>query len=331
MNDWKIFTGQGPREDDPNPISRLPAPPPWRDFTDPNRNARRGQVFKPNKETIELVNAAMYLRRPLLVTGKPGTGKSSLARAVAEELHLKLYEWPINTRTILQDGLYRYDALARLRDAQFKPDMKNELHDIGQYITLGPLGLALLPSDRPSILLIDEIDKGDIDLPNDLLHVFEEGEFYIPEITRILSNENKITPQLATVHHPDGSTIIIPDGKIRCTQFPIVIMTSNGERDFSPAFLRRCLRLDINPPREVHELEEIVRAHLGDEAFQRADTLITTYIKDFLRQRENLKGEDHIATDQLLNVVFLMVQEYQPDDVSRDQLHKKLLRALGSN
>lgn len=125
-----------------------------------------------------MVNAALYLRRPLLVTGNPGTGKTSLAYSVAYELDLgEVLYWPITTRTTLKDGLYNYDAVGRLQDAKLNPD--DSLNRIGKYITLGPLGTALLPSERPRVLLIDEIDKSDVDLPNDLLHVFENGEYTI--------------------------------------------------------------------------------------------------------------------------------------------------------
>ncbi len=330
MSDWKIYTGQG-RKEDADPITRLPDPPPWRDFTDPAHDQRRGQVFRPSDRAIEMVNAALYLRRPLLVTGKPGTGKSTLARAVAEELNLTLYEWPINTRTVLQDGLYRYDALARLRDAQAHNANTNTAQEVGHYITLGPLGLALLPVDRPAVLLIDEIDKGDIDLPNDLLHVFEEGEFFIAEITRLLQKDATAEPaQMVSVCRPDGSQVTIPGGRVRCRTFPLVIMTSNGERDFPPAFLRRCLRLDIDPPREVAELEAIVRAHLGDEVFAQAEAAIKQYVADFLRERDRPDARGHIATDQLLNLIYIATQENQPDASTEQQLRKELLRRLGS-
>lgn len=330
MSDWKIYTGSGRKEDD-DPISRLPSPPPWRDFADSERDQRRGRVFRPSDKAIEMVNAALYLRRPLLVTGKPGTGKSTLARAVAEELGLTLYEWPINTRTVLQDGLYRYDALARLRDAQGRDGNSNTVQEIGQYITLGPLGMALLPVDRPSVLLIDEIDKGDIDLPNDLLHVFEEGEFLISEITRLLQQGSATTfMEMVSVRRPDGSDITIPSGRVRCRAFPLVIMTNNGERDFSPAFLRRCLRLDIEPPRETAELEAIVRAHLGDEVFAQAETTIKGYVAEFFRERDRPDARGHIATDQLLNLIYIATQDHRPDDATEQQLRRELLRRLGS-
>src|SRR5262249_15133431 len=190
---------------------------------------RRGKTYQSTPEEVELVNAALYLRRPLLVTGKPGTGKSTLVNAVAYELGLgPVLSWSITSRSTLQEGLYRYDAIARLQQASLVDRLRqsgqegrttetdqddrdtesaaNDPTDIGQFIRLGPLGTALLPAERPRALLIDEIDKSDIDLPNDLLHVFEEGRFEIPELVRT-----------AGQHWPGSgaSTPAGPDGKKR--------------------------------------------------------------------------------------------------------------------
>jgi MoxR-like ATPase len=175
-----------------------------------------------------VVNAAIVLRRPLLVTGKPGTGKSTLAYAIAWELNLgPVLRWSITTSATLRDGLYRYDALERLRDASL-PGSKVQ---IGDYIRLGPLGTAFIPADRPRVLLIDEIDKSDIDLPNDLLHIFEEGEFEIPELARTAD-----ASEATFVLPGDGrGWVPVNQGTVRCRQFPIVIMTSNNERDFPPS------------------------------------------------------------------------------------------------
>ena len=319
MTDWKIF--QGNNTQDTN--WTLPEPPSWRDFnnseSDPKK--RRAETFQARSEEIDLVNAALYLRRPLLVTGKPGTGKTSLAYAVAYELDLgEVLHWPITTRTTLKDGLYSYDAIGRLQDAKDKDKDKDNLAEIGKYINLSSLGTALLPSDKPRVLLIDEIDKSDIDLPNDLLHIFEEGEFEIPELRRIADKLDRVEVQ--TAYKDQKATI--EKGRIRCTSFPFVILTSNGERDFPPPFLRRCIRLNIQEPDKT-ELERIVKAHLqlDDELSEKADNLI----EQFLKKRQN--GE--LATDQLLNAVYLVTRENSPTGTTKDDLIEKILKYLDSS
>jgi MoxR-like ATPase len=320
MKDWKIFKG----DNQVNQNWKLPAPPSWRDFnnseSDPKK--RRAETFQARPEEVELVNAALYLRRPLLVTGKPGTGKTSLAYAVAYELGLgEVLHWPITTRTILKDGLYNYDAIGRLQDAKDKDkeQEQNNLADIGKYINLGSLGTALLPSEKPRVLLIDEIDKSDIDLPNDLLHIFEEGEFEIPELRRIADKIEQVEVQTA---YKDGKATI-KQGRVRCTSFPFVILTSNGERDFPPPFLRRCIRLDIQEPDEK-ELERIVKAHLNLDAnlSQEANKLI----KQFLDKRKD--GE--LATDQLLNAIYLVTNEKSPTGTTKEKLIAEILKYLDS-
>jgi MoxR-like ATPase len=319
MTDWKIFQGNN----QVNQKWTLPAPPSWRDFNNSNSDPkkRRAETFQARSEEIDLVNAALYLRRPLLVTGKPGTGKTSLAYAVAYELGLgEVLHWPITTRTTLKDGLYNYDAIGRLQDAKDKDKDKDNLAEIGKYINLSSLGTALLPSDKPRVLLIDEIDKSDIDLPNDLLHIFEEGEFEIPELRRIADKLDRVEVQ--TAYKDQKATI--EKGRIRCTSFPFVILTSNGERDFPPPFLRRCIRLNIQEPDKT-ELERIVKAHLqlDDELSQTADNLI----EQFLKKRQN--GE--LATDQLLNAVYLVTRENSPTGTTKDDLIEKILKYLDSS
>lgn len=337
--DWHIFKGRNsehpeqPYVPQPDAIAALPAPPRWRNFsqqhpTDPKqqitKKQRRGATFYPSQIETEMVNAALYLRRPLLVTGKPGTGKTSLAYAVAYELDLgEVLYWPVTTRTTLKDGLYNYDAIGRLQDFQLSKEQgipKEEiLGRIGKYIRLGPLGTAFLESDKPRVLLIDEIDKSDIDLPNDLLHLFEEGEFSIPELERIAEELSTVDVQTAYRDKNEPTyqpTATINDGRVRCQQFPFVILTSNAEREFPPAFLRRCLRLDIQQP-DSDRLRQIVATQLDEPLAEQAKDLI----QDFYRKRESGGGDR--ATDQLLNAVYLVTQQKAPEGLI-DQLFRPL-------
>jgi MoxR-like ATPase len=337
-NGWKqIFKGSREEHDG---IEELPAPPPWRSFdgvvppgaadsvasisTDgSHRNPGRGQGYLATPEQIQMVNAALYLRRPLLVTGKPGTGKSSLAYAVAYELKLgPVLRWPITSRSTLAEGLYRYDAIGRLQEVQLAPD---KLPEIERYLQLGPLGTALLPASRPRALLIDEIDKSDIDLPNDLLNIFEEGEYEIPELTRYPKEHVNVRMFESDITFP------ITRGQVKCHAFPFVVLTSNGEREFPPPFLRRCLRLDILPP-DKDELAKIVELHFRSEmqtSVGQSSKLLTEaelLITDFLQRRN--KGD--LATDQLLNAVYLITRDHAPQGQTRAHLIDALLKHLGS-
>ena len=200
-----IFSGDSECEPHAG-LKALPPPPPWRSFVrlgekdnlDENEARSGGPITERELEIAksfqvdqknrirDAVNAALYLRRPLLVTGRPGTGKSSIVRAVARELRLgPVLTWNITSRSTLRDGLYEYDALGRLQEIQARQALdRKEKVKVAEFVTLGPLGTAFVPAKWPKALLIDEIDKADLDLPNDLLNVLEEGRFVIPEILR---------------------------------------------------------------------------------------------------------------------------------------------------
>jgi len=317
---WQVYQGTGRVAS--SPLLKVPEPPPWRRFNgsgevfrpgddggegDRRVGALRAARRKPHARETAMVNAAIYLRRPLLVTGNPGTGKSSLAYLVARELGLgPVLRWPVTSRTALKDGLYLYDAIGRVQAAADRPPQFPADSDLGDYIHLGPLGTALLPYELPRVLLIDELDKGDIDLPNDLLNVFEEGEYDVPELVRFAARQSEVRVLTAD----RGGSAVVRDGVVRCREFPVVIITSNGEREFPPAFLRRCLKLRVDQP-DFDQLGSMVAAHFGE-----ADGVdLARLITDFLERSGQLGG---LAADQLLNAVHLATQlatsgAYQPD------------------
>jgi MoxR-like ATPase len=327
---WWIYRGTGRPLHDIDLGELLPAPPPWRVFTGepvqpppphddkdlerrlgPNSSLRSGYV---DRREVDAVNAALYLRRPLLVTGRPGVGKSSLAYRISRELRLgRVLRWPVSSRSKLRDGLFEYDAIGRVQDAGTARRLAEGQSDpsgssIGDYLQLGPLGTALLPHQLPRILLIDELDKSDMDLPNDLLDVFEEGEYRIPELVRIGAREPRVR-----VHTADPEVMAtIERGQVRCRAFPLVIITSNGEREFPAAFLRRCLRFTMEEPDE-NRLAGMVAAHFSD----RPEESTSEMIHEFLEYRQVHSG---LAADQLLNAVFLATSGVRTPESSWERL-----------
>jgi MoxR-like ATPase len=348
MTDWLIYRGTGEPH---GGADALPEPPPWRAFDgepansdslsapggaddDPWRaklgDLRIASSYRPDPEAVEVVNAALYLRRPLLVTGKAGTGKSSLAYSVAYELALgPVLRWPITSRSTLQEGLYSYDAIGRLQDVNLdgrgttsgedtRPGGggdQSSLAGIGDYIRLGPLGTALLPYKRPRVLLIDEIDKSDVDLPNDLLNIFEYPAYTVHELARIADR----APQVPVLTEDSGERVTLRDGQVRCRAFPLVVLTSNGEREFPPAFMRRCLRLDLQVP-SPQQLAGIIESHLGAD--------MTAAAQDLLDEFVARRHDGDLAADQLLNAVYLTSYAAREPGADRDRLTELLLRHL---
>lgn len=221
------------------------------------------------------VNAAVYLQRPLLVKGEPGTGKTLLAHEIAKALDKKLLTWHIKSTTLAQQGLYEYDAVSRLRDSQLG---KEGVDDISHYIKKGKLWEAFT-ADESVVLLIDEIDKADIEFPNDLLLELDRMEFYVYELQKTIQ----------AVHRP------------------IVIITSNNEKELPDAFLRRCLFHYIRFPDKV-TMQDIVKVHYPDIHAE----LLNNALQLFYGLREVTGLKKRPSTSELLDWISLLLFEQLP-------------------
>lgn len=194
-------------------------------------NFKNTQNYIASKSLMKIVNLAIQLEKPLLVKGEPGTGKTRLAQAVSQALNKKLFIWNIKSTTKAQDGLYMYDAVQRLYDSQFG---EKGVDDIEKYIRYGKLGEAFM-SEEQVVLLIDEIDKADLEFPNDLLWELDKMEFHVNETNKNISAKHR----------------------------PIVIITSNSEKELPDAFLRRCIFHYIDFP-DKEMMEQIIQVHFGN-------------------------------------------------------------------
>lgn len=228
------------------------------------------------------VNAAITLQRPLLIKGEPGTGKTKLAEEVAAALNLPLYQWHIKSTTKAQQGLYEYDAVSRLRDSQLG-DAK--VADIGNYIVKGVLWEAFA-SETPSVVLIDEIDKADIEFPNDLLRELDRMEFYVYETRQLITAKTR----------------------------PIVIITSNSEKELPEAFLRRCFFHYIKFP-DHETMAKIVDVHFP---LLKAD-LLQEALDVFYNVRDVPGLKKRPSTSELIDWLKLLLAE----DIPVDDLRKK--------
>ena len=245
-------------------------------------NFNSTEQYIASEELMLSVNIAMQLEKPLLIKGEPGTGKTMLAKAVSESLGKKLIVWNIKSTTKAQEGLYTYDTIQRLYDSQFG----NEgVDDIANYIKLGKLGEAF-ESDEQVVLLIDEIDKADLEFPNDLLWELDQMEFYINETKRTVKAKTR----------------------------PIVIITSNAEKELPDAFLRRCIFHYIDfPDREL--MEEIVKTHIPNIE----ENLLKNAMDTFYEIRTYSQLRKKPATSELIDWLnALMIGGIDPDIIRRE-------------
>ena len=243
------------------------------------------------EDLMMAVNAAVVLGRPLLVKGEPGTGKTQLAEEVARSLQRPLYRWHIKSTTKAQQGLYEYDAVSRLRDSQLG---EAKVHDIGNYIVKGRLWEAF-ESDVQPVLLVDEIDKADIEFPNDLLHELDRMEFYVYE-----------TRQWINARHR-----------------PIIIITSNNEKELPDAFLRRCFFHYIRFP-DATTMERIVGVHYPSLKQELLAEALSAFFK--VREMPGLKKKP--STSELLDWIKLLVAEDIPPEALRSDDPKKSIPPL---
>ena len=242
------------------------------------------------------VNAAVTLERPLLVKGEPGTGKTELARQVAESLGLPMIEWNVKSTTKAQQGLYEYDAVSRLRDSQLGDA---RVHDVANYIRKGKLWQAFEAPGKV-VLLIDEIDKADIEFPNDLLQELDRMEFHVYET---------------------GQTV-------QAAHRPVVVITSNNEKELPDAFLRRCFFHYIRFP-DPEVMRQIVQVHYPDLKPRVLEAALTRFFET--REVPGLKKKP--STSELLDwLKLILAEDLSPEDLQRDpttmlpKLHGALLK-----
>ncbi|MBT7641687.1 MAG: MoxR family ATPase [Rhodobiaceae bacterium] len=237
------------------------------------------------------VNAALTLQRPLLIKGEPGTGKTVLAEEVSKALNMKLITWHVKSTTKAQQGLYEYDAITRLRDSQLGDE---RVKDVKNYINKGKLWEAFEQDER-AVLLIDEIDKADIEFPNDLLQELDRMEFYVYET---------------------GETI-------KAAQRPLVIITSNNEKELPDAFLRRCFFHYISFP-DADTMKEIVDVHYPDIK----DRLVKNALASFYEVRDVPGLKKKPSTSELLDWLKLLMNEDMDPETLRQQDAGKLIPPL---
>ncbi len=348
---WWIFHGTGQPRPHLDLAAQLPPPPRWRTYgggPDPAETGADPPFYDPGpraegpaaeserhlgparprsfpvplgphrRQLLDKVNAAICLRRPLLLVGPPGIGKSSLAHQVSRELGLgRVLRWAVTSRSTVRDGLYAYDPLTQIHDLNLEnarnrargardrryasadgteadAHLRSSAESIGRYLALGPLGTAFLPTRLPRVLLVDDFDLGDFDLPGDLLDLFENGGYTVPELGRLAN----VAVRVRVATDDPGRTAVVERGEVLCSAFPVTVVTCNDDRDLPPAFLRRCIPVRMGLPDE-DELVAAVAGHFDGDPPTGTRTLVT----EFLRR----SADGHaLAVDQLLNAVHLV-------------------------
>jgi MoxR-like ATPase len=264
-----------------------------------NSSNKKRFPYLADEQLVKAVNMAIVLRRPLLVKGPPGCGKTRLAHAIAHELGLPLYEWHIKSTARARDGLYTIDMVRRLQDAQLNEPLAQRLTP---YLRFGELGKALC-GDGEAVLLIDEIDKADIDFPNDLLRELEEKKFVVEEL-----DEEKLTPEEKQKGFRKTYSARNP---------PIIIITSNDEKELPDAFLRRCLFHYIDFP-SAEELLKIVKANISELKLKEA------LIKHAIARLSDFRAISDLrklpATSELIDWVRILYHwNVVPADLAKDK------------
>jgi MoxR-like ATPase len=326
MGGWELFRGDGEAREDA--WKGIPPVPAWRP------HAGRTRPFEADQQLVDAVNVALHLRRPLLLTGPAGSGKSALVDQIARELDLgEVLRWHVTSRSTLEEGLYRYDALGHLHASQVARKQADRIeadgHDyVGDpvfeagtesFVTLGPLGTSFASQDRPRAVLIDEIDKSDIDLPGDLLNALEVAEFVLAPLHREVQYSTN-SPSPSAVMGFDRQSYRVYGGVVWGTHAPMIVLTSNGERTFPPPFLRRCVQFRMPVPTKEF-LAKVVAAHFGEFASEEESSVIEAFAQD-------LKESKALAIDQLLGLVHLVTGQATPNDERRKAITEIVMTEL---